>query len=70
MGEHGGCPRSRDTDFVARRGNRSSSPITHRRRPATGLGKTRNDLADLGWIENDSDHHRAQAFLLERMLSS
>ena len=24
----GGCPRSRDPDFVARRGNRSSSPIT------------------------------------------
>ena len=34
-----------------------------RRRPATVLGKTRNDLADLGWIENDSDHrHPASAF--------
>ena len=33
-----------------------------RRRPATVLGKTRNDLADLGGIENDSDHfHPASA---------
>ncbi len=30
----------------------------HRRRPATVLGKTPNDPADLGWIENDSDHRR------------
>jgi len=38
----------------------------HRRRPATVLGKTRNDLADLGWIENDSDHrHPASAFETE-----
>jgi len=33
-----------------------------RRRPATVLGKTRNDLVDLGGIENDSDHfHPASA---------
>ena len=28
----------------------------HRRRPATVLGKAADNLADLGWIENDSDH--------------
>ena len=41
--------------------HRPSARSPHRRRPATVLGQAADNPADLGWIENDSDHFHSTA---------